>query len=186
MKKILILLILTGCQSNHIQQEENMGISNSGNQTKSESKEEAYERYNQDFSDKIQRLDNAGKGSVQVCRISDYSSLINIHYSNEIGKKLVMRAYDEHIINSVSIYADKKQTSELLKFIADSDIKSKENRDIENLYLGRFSVGNSWVMLNSRYGVISGFWGDDWVERVLTPINPQQLYGCIKYVEPHL
>ncbi len=177
MKRLLIVLLLAGCQSsNNIYQ----------SQVERESPQAAYERFQKEFAEKINRLNAAGKGSVNVCRISNSTSLINVFYSNERGKRLVIRVYDEHIVNNVNIYADKKQTNDFLNFLTTSSNKAIKNRDLEKLSLGRFSAGKSWVELDSRYGAISGFWGDDWVDRVLTPINPQQLNGCIKYVEPHL
>ncbi|EOK6316705.1 hypothetical protein ACM8C1_004703 [Vibrio parahaemolyticus] len=181
MRKLAIVFLLAGCQSNALQQV-NSYTSGSNNDVYTASPEMSRE----ELAKKITSLNSAGVGSVKVCSLDDFSSSINIFYSNEIGKKLVVRVYDEHIINSVSIYTNKQKTNDLLLFVEDLERKAKENRELEKLYLGKFSAGSNWVMFNSRYGSINGFWGNDRVDRVLTSIDPQYLHRCIKSVEPYL
>lgn len=139
----------------------------------------------QELFDKISRLDNAGNGSLKICTLGNRSTA-NVYYDNNNGKRVVLRIYDEHIINSVYLYLNKKQAKEFITIINNADEKAQDNSDLESLNLGRYSSGKNWVMLSSRYGSLSGFWGNDWVDRVLLPVNAPDLTKCIEKVLPSL
>ncbi|WP_299572735.1 hypothetical protein [uncultured Shewanella sp.] len=192
MKKILFVLLLAGCQSTNNAPITEPATSPStvleqASKTKvDESLEQGYERIKKEFADRIHKLDAVGKGRIEVCEIRNHSSSIHMAYNNEFGKRLAISVYDEYIVNTVHLYFKKNNVQDFVSFLRDAYVKSSENTDIEELSLGRFSSGKNWVMLTSRHGAVSGFWGNDWVDRVSTPLNLKQLKGCIDIVEPHL
>lgn len=186
--QLVLVFFLVGCQSNNIPQTNKEQIhTNTVNTTqKPETPEQTYNRFVEHYATEIKILDAAGEGSINVCEIKNHNSSMYILYSNELGKRIIFRVYDEYIVHSVSMYLDKKQANDFLAFIQNALQKSKKHPKLEKLNLGRFSAGKSWVMFTSRYGKISSFWGNDWVDTVLTSIKPEQIFGCIKYAEPHL
>jgi hypothetical protein len=186
--QLVLAFFLVGCQSNNIPQTNTEQVNtNVVNTTqKLETPEQTYNRFVEHYAKEIKTLDAAGQGSIKVCEMKSYNSSMDISYSNEFGKRIVLSVYDEYIVNSVSMYLDKKQANEFLVFIQNALKQSQKNPNLEKLNLGRFAVEKGWVIFTSRHGKISSFWGNDWVDRVLTSIKPEEIFGCITYVEPHL
>ena len=192
MKRLILLtFMLVGCQSNNLSQtqpkQSTMPVKQQMKPAKPQkSPEEIREAELNSFGEKINKLNLAGRGSLKACTIKGYSSSINIYYSNEFGKRLIFRVYDEHIINSVSMYLDKNQAPKFIDYIQKSTLKARENKELEELNLGRFSSGKNRVMLTARRGRVSGFWGTEWVERVLTPIDSKEISECSEKVIAYL
>jgi hypothetical protein len=182
------VFFLVGCQSNNIAQT-NKGENHTNvvkTTQKTETPEQTYKRFVEHYSTEIKALDIAGEGSIKVCEMKNYNSSMHISYSNEFGKRIVIRVYDEYIVNSVSMYLDKKEANNFMQFIKRALEKSQKHPKLEKLSLGRFTSGKNWVQFTSRHGKISSFWGNDWVDTVLTSIKVEEIFGCITYVEPHL
>jgi hypothetical protein len=209
MKKLFLIFLLVGCQSTDIKtkgdgQLKESAITNNQqvikkdytaeinklikehkakelNDNKIKSKQEQL-----DLANKINKLNKAGKGSLNICKIKSHDNTINVDYSNELGKKLVFRVYDEYIINSVSLWLDKSKATSFIDFIKKSSDSAVKNKDLENLSLGTFTAGSNWVMFSSRHGNISGFWGNDWVDQILTSIDTKKITDCARKVQTFL
>lgn len=188
MKRLILLtFLLVGCQSNNLgQTQPKQSIKLVEQQMipakPQKSPDKIREAELNTFGEKVNKLNLAGKGSLKACTIKGHTSSINIYYSNEFGKHLVFRVYDEHIINSVSIYLDKNKAPKFIDYIQKATLKAHENKELEDLNLGRFSLGKNWVMLTARRGRVSGFWGTERVDRVLTPIDSKEISECSEKV----
>lgn len=188
---ILVTFMLVGCQSNKLSQiqpkQSAIPVTQQMKPAKPQkSPEEIRKSELRSFGEKVNKLNLAGKGSLRACTIKGYGNSINVFYSNEFGNRLVFRVYDEHVINSISMYLDKKQARRFIDYIQNSTLKAHENKELEELNLGRFSSGENWVMLTARRGRVSGFWGTEWVDRVLTPINYEEISKCSEKVIAYL
>lgn len=139
-----------------------------------------------EFADKINRLNSAGKGDSKVCTLG-HSSKTHVYYDNRSDNRLSLRTYDEYIVNSVHMNLNKSQANKFVSVLTEAQQKASENSDIESLDLGTFKADIGWVMLTSRYGRLSGFWGGKYsVDRVLLPLETGKLVSCIEKLIPYI
>ncbi|HGS5668023.1 TPA: hypothetical protein ACMDXT_000022 [Vibrio parahaemolyticus] len=146
----------------------------------------AEQKKTKELADKINRLNSVGKGDLKICSLG-YSNKTHVYYDNRRDKRISLRTYDEYIVNSVYMNLNKSQARKFVTVLKEAQQKAYENSDIESLQLGKFEAGTGWVMLTSRNGKLSGFWGSKYsVDRVLLPLYTDKLVPCIEKLIPYI
>ena len=137
-----------------------------------------------DLKEKVGQLNSVGTGNLEVCTLN-YNT-IHIDYSNAFGKRMVIRVYDQYIVNTVHMYLNKSQVQGFIGVLEKASLGAQENSGIEQLDVGKFGTNGEWVSLVSRKGVLTGHWYNDGVDNVYTSINANKLIECSKLLIPYL
>ncbi|EJN3357961.1 hypothetical protein NPU96_001720 [Vibrio alginolyticus] len=140
----------------------------------------------QDFLDLVTKLNTAGQGSITNCTLTSTSSVIKTGYSNSFDReKLFVTVSDEYGVNYILLHLYPDDLKVFRETLITASDKAKSNESLENLTLVRYSSFRTEVTFISRYGKLFGFWTRS-PDRVLTPINANNLLQCINQVSKQL